>query len=331
MATKPNLPPTKKSAAQTGYTAGSGMWDPNSALNGRAATAAARASGGSAAPSQTGVNAGSAVPGTRGTPVTPSGYTPGSGMWQPNGALTDVSAAARKAGDSKITSVSGGRTGSGGGGSRVSYIGNDGSKKSGTVKVTPGKTPDFYTQLGNLYQTAYDEQVAANNAALEEAQRRAQEATDAQIAALADQYAGTNRQLYRDYMNSRRVLPQQMAAQGYNGGLSESSMLRLNNSYEEGLNENERARIAQEAAYQQALQQNLYDAGVRTNEANQSARQNLYSQQAALQEAIYRDAQNRAATMAASGDFSEYERLGFSPSEIQYLRQMWRRMNPTLV
>ncbi len=311
MATKQNLP--KKSATQTGYTPGSGMWDPNSALNGRAATAAARASGGSTAPAETGVNAGSAVPGTRGELSTIASTMQG-----------------KPTGDSKITSVSGGRSGSGGG-SRVSYIGNDGSKKSGTVKVTPGTTPDFYTQLGNLYQTAYDEQVAANNAALEEAQRRAQEATDAQIAALADQYAGTNRQLYRDYMNSRRVLPQQMAAQGYNGGLSESSMLRLNNSYEEGLNENERARIAQEAAYQQALQQNLYDAGVRTNEANQSARQNLYSQQAALQEAIYRDAQNRAATMAASGDFSEYERLGFSPSEIQYLRQMWRRMNPTLV
>lgn len=234
-------------------------------------------------------------------------------------------------GDSKISNISNGKSGSGGGGgSRATYIGSDGSKQTGIASPTPGQTPDYYTQMGKLYQTAYDEQIAANNAALEEAQRRAQEATDAQIAALAEQYAGTNRQLYRDYMNSRRVLPQQMAAQGYNGGLSESSMLRLNNSYEEGLNENERARIAQEAAYQQALQQNLYDAGVRTNEANKSARQNLFSQQAALQEAIYRDTQQRAATMAASGDFSEYEKLGFSPSEIAYLKAMWRRMNPTL-
>lgn len=268
-------------------------------------------------------------------PVVPSGYMAAGRAAQSGAgggvAVGPTSPTGKKIGDTTISDTNTGKNGGTGGGSRATYIGNDNKKKTGTVKVTPGTTPDFYTQLGNLYQTAYDEQVAANNAALEEAQRRAQEATDAQIAALADQYAGTNRQLYRDYMNSRRVLPQQMAAQGYNGGLSESSMLRLNNSYEEGLNENERARIAQEAAYQQALQQNLYDAGVRTNEANQSARQNLYSQQAALQEAIYRDAQNRAATMAASGDFSEYERLGFSPSEIQYLRQMWRRMNPTLV
>ena len=266
-------------------------------------------------------------------PTVPSGYMAAGRAAQSGAgggvAVGPTSSAGKKIGNATITDTNTGKSGSGGG-SRVSYIGNDGQKKTGTVKVTPGTTPDFYTEMGNLYQKAYDEQVAANDAALEAARQRAQETTDAQIAALADQYAGTNRQLYRDYMNSRRILPQQMAAQGYNGGLSESSMLRLNNSYEEGLNENERARIAQEAAYQQALAQQLYDAGVRTNEANQNARTNLYSHQAALQEAIYRDAQNRAATMAASGDFTEYEKLGFSPSEIAYLKAMWRQMNPIL-
>ena len=221
-------------------------------------------------------------------------------------------------------------TGTGGGssgGRSVTYIGNNGSKNTGTIKVTPGTTPDYYNQLGQLYKTAYDEQVAANNAALEAARQRAQETTDAQIAALAEEYAGTNRALYRDYMNSRRTLPQQLAAMGYNGGLSESSMLRLNNSYEEGLNENERARLAQEATYNQALAQQLYEAQARATEANQSALQNWYGQQATLKDMIYRDAQQRAATMAASGDFSEYKNLGFSDSEIKYLKQMWKRMN----
>lgn len=217
-----------------------------------------------------------------------------------------------------------------GGGGTVSYIGNNGKKASGTTKVTPGTTPDYYNQMQALYQKAYDDQVAANNDALEAARQRAQETTDAQIAALGEQYAGTNRQLYRDYMNSRRVLPQQMAAQGYSGGLSESSMLRLNNSYEEGLNENERARLAQETGYNQALAQQMFEAQQKTNEANQSAQQQLYGQRAAIQEAIYKDAQQRAATMAASGDFSEYKRLGFSDSEIAYLKNMWRKMNPSL-
>lgn len=223
---------------------------------------------------------------------------------------------------------------------KVTYIGNNGARNTGTTassgsssadkKVTPGTTPDYYNQMQALYQKAYDDQVAANNAALEAARQRAQETTDAQIAALGEQYAGTNRQLYRDYMASRRTLPQQMAAQGYSGGLSESSMLRLNNSYEEGLNENERARLAQETSYNQALAQQMFEAQQKTSEANQSAQQQLYGQRAAIQEAIYKDAQQRAATMAASGDFSEYKRLGFSDSEIAYLKNMWRKMNPSL-
>lgn len=213
---------------------------------------------------------------------------------------------------------------------QVTYIGNGGTKKTGTTeaKVTPGTTPDWYAAQGKLYQQMYDDQVKANNAALEAARQRAQETTDAQIAALGQQYAGTNRQLYRDYMNSRRLLPQQLAAQGYSGGLSESSMLRLNNSYEEGLNENERARLAQETSYQQALAQQLYEAQARTTEANQQAQQNLYSRKAALQEAVWQDQQQRAATMAASGDFSEYARMGYSKSEIDYLKRMWAKMNP---
>lgn len=264
---------------------------------------------GSAPPSETGVNAGSAVPGTREE-------------------QTAISSILKNQGDSAITSISGGRSGSGGGGSRVSYIGNDGAKKTGTVKVTPGTTPDYYTQMGNLYQKAYDDQIAANAAALEEASARAKEATDAQIAELAEQYAGTNRQLYRDYMERRRVLPQQMAAMGYNGGLSESSLLRLNNSYEEGLNENERARLAQQGEYDRALAEMLYAAQAKRSDADSQALQNLYSQQAALKEAEYRDAQQRAATMAAAGDFSEYKRLGFSNSEIEWLKRFFYKNYP---
>lgn len=233
------------------------------------------------------------------------------------------------------TSKSG--TGAGTGTKKVTYIGNNGAKASGTTKkkktaapVEAGTTPDYYTQMKDFYQNMYDEQVAANNAALEAARLHAQETTDAQIAALADQYQGTNRQLYRDYMNSRRVLPQQMAAQGYSGGLTESSMLRLNNAYMEGLNENERARLAQVTGYNQALAQQLYDAQARANEANTQAGQQRYSNLAAIEEAIYQDAQQRAATMAASGDFTEYKNLGYSDSEIAYLKKMWKKMNPKL-
>ena len=224
----------------------------------------------------------------------------------------------------------------GGGTQKVSYIGNNGAKTAGTTAasgssaVTPGTTPDYYKQMQTYYQRMYDDQVAANNTALEATRQRAQETTDAQIAALGEQYAGVNRQLYRDYMNSRRALPQQLAAQGYSGGLSESSMLRLANAYAEGLNENERSRIAQETGYNQALAQQLFEAQLRANEANARAGQQRYSNLAAIQDAIYKDTQQRAATMAAAGDFTEYSRLGFSKSEIAYLKDMWKRMNPQL-
>ena len=234
-------------------------------------------------------------------------------------------AAGAKAGDAKITNKNTGRSGG-----TATYIGSNGQKQTGTVKVKPGQTPDFYNQMGEFYRKAYEDQVAANAADLAAAEQRAREATDEQIAALADQYAGTNRQLYRDYMESRRTLPQRLAAQGFNGGLSESSMLRLNNSYEEGLNENERARIAQVSEYQRQLAQDLYDAAARTRESDRSAKTTYDSQLAALQEAIFRDQQQRAATMAAAGDFTEYERLGYSPEEIAYLKALWRKANPAL-
>lgn len=223
-------------------------------------------------------------------------------------------------------------TNAAGGGNKVTYIGNGGSKQTGTTlpKVTPGQTPSHYAELADLYKTMYNQQIAANNAAMAEAKAQAEKNTEAQIAALAEQYAGTNRQLYRDMMEQRRTLPQQLAAMGYNGGLTESSMLRMNNNYEEGLNENERARLAQETSYNQALAQQLYDLQSKTTEANQAALQNWYGQQAALKDAVYQDLQNRAATMAASGDFSEYKKLGFSDSEIAYLKAIWAKMNPTL-
>lgn len=259
----------------------------------------------------------------------PNGYVPTSYLRETQPTLPENGLVVPK-GDSKITNIVNGKSGSGGGGSRVSYIGNDGSKKSGTVKVTPGTTPQYYTDLGNLYAQAHEDQIAANAAALEAALQRIQETREEQSAALSDQYAGSNRQLYRDYMEHRRVLPQQLAAMGYNGGLSESSLLRLGNSYEEGLNENERARIAQEAELGRTLAQQEYEARQKAAEADSTENQEYYGKRATLQQMIYSDAQQRAATMAAAGDFSEYKRLGFSDSEIAWLKRWFYKTYPQL-
>ena len=187
-----------------------------------------------------------------------------------------------------------------------------------------------WDSMRNYYQQMYDEQTAANNAAYEAAAARAREATQQNIEALNQGYQGTNRQLYRDYMQHQRTLPQEMAARGYSGGLSESAQLRLRNSYEEGLNENERARLAQENSANASLAQQLYEAQATATAANQQANQQRLGYLTQLQEQMYQDQQQRAATLASAGDFSGYRDLGYSDDQVSYLESIWARQNPAL-
>lgn len=203
----------------------------------------------------------------------------------------------------------------------VTYTGEDGSRKKGKTS--------YWGQARQGYRDAYQAQRDANERARQAAERRAREATAAQIDALNRGYQGTNRQLYQDYMQQQRTLPQQMAAQGYTGGLTESSRLRLGNAYEEALYGNEQARLGQEAEYNDALNQRLYEAQATADAANAEARQRYYDQVAALREQRQQqqreDLERRAATMAAAGDFSLYRQLGYSDAQIRRLRREWER------
>ena len=219
-----------------------------------------------------------------------------------------------------------------GGTPTATYIDSNGNKKTGVIApISKYSGSNYFDSMRNFYDQMYNDQVAANNQALENARTRAQEATDAQLEALANGYQGTNRQLYRDYMNSQRTLPQQMAAHGYTGGLSESGRLRLQNSYQESLAENERSRMSDVSNINQALAQQLYEAQAKANAANQTAAQNRYGYLAALQEAQYKDQQNRAATMASTGDFSGYLALGYTQSQVDSLTRAWLAQNPGLL
>ena len=228
----------------------------------------------------------------------------------------------------------------------ATYIDQNGQKQTGVVSgenagITPLSQPaaasspqggagTHWDQMRNLYQQQYDEQTAANNAAYEAAAARAREVNQQNIETLNKGYQGTNRQLYRDYMNHQRTLPQEMAARGYSGGLSESAGLRLRNSYEEGLNENERARLGQVSTFDNNLAQQLYEAQATATAANQQANQQRLSYLTALQEQQYQDQQQRAATLASAGDFSGYRDLGYSDDQITYLQDIWARQNPAL-
>lgn len=208
---------------------------------------------------------------------------------------------------------------------KTDYIDANGNVQQGTT---------MWDTLGSDIRTAFEAQQEANNQALELAQQRARETAAAQIEALNQGYQGTNRQLYRDYMQQQRALPQQLAARGYTGGLTESSRLRLGASYGEGLNENERARLGQEAGYNQALAQQLYEAQATANAANSEALQSYYSQMNQLNaqrmEQERADLEQRAAELAAVGNFDLYSQLGYTDEEIAYLRRMFRRQHPGL-
>ncbi len=204
----------------------------------------------------------------------------------------------------------------------TTYTAKDGSRQKGT---------SYWDTMQADLDTAYQAQRDQNAEALAAAQERARAAEAAQQEALARQYQGTNRQLYRDYMQQQRNLPQQMAAQGYTGGLTESSRLRLGNAYGEALNTNEQARIGQSAEYAQALEQELYEAQAAAAAADNDALQRYYEQRNALraqrQQQERADLEQRAAAMAAVGDFSLYRKLGYTEAQIRKLRRAWERQN----
>lgn len=221
------------------------------------------------------------------------------------------------------------------GGGKVTYIDPNGDAQKGTTEGTPEETPGepqrtYLDELRDQYQKMYDDAVKANNDAAKAAAERAIAQAEKGVGELGDQYGSLNKQLYRDYMESLRVLPQEMAARGYSGGMSESARLGLDTAYGERLNENEAARIA---AIMQLRQQGAdaeYQANAARDQANAQAQQNLYANMMNLILQQQQDAAQKAQNMAQYGDFSGYLGLGYTQSEIDQMQKAWIAANPEL-
>lgn len=222
------------------------------------------------------------------------------------------------------------------GGDKVTYIDTNGDAQKGTT--TPSETTStpsepqksYLDELKDQYQKMYDDAVKANNDAAKAAAERALAQAEKGVGELGDQYGSLNKQLYRDYMESLRVLPQEMAARGYSGGMSESARLGLDTAYGERLNENEAARIA---AIMQLRQQGAdaeYQANAARDQANAQAQQNLYANIMNLILQQQQDAAQKAQNMAQYGDFSGYLGLGYTQSEIDQMQKAWIAANPEL-
>lgn len=220
-------------------------------------------------------------------------------------------------------------------GGKVTYIDPNGDAQKGTTEGTPEETPGepqrtYLDELRDQYQKMYDDAVKANNDAAKAAAEWALAQAEKGVGELGDQYGSLNKQLYRDYMESLRVLPQEMAARGYSGGMSESARLGLDTAYGERLNENEAARIA---AIMQLRQQGAdaeYQANAARDQANAQAQQNLYANMMNLILQQQQDAATKAQNMAQYGDFSGYLGLGYTQSEIDQMQKAWIAANPEL-
>lgn len=214
------------------------------------------------------------------------------------------------------------RQGSGRGALRAtSYVDGAGRKRRGA---------SYWSAQADELRAAYEARREAGRQALEAAEQFSRESAAARQEALGREYRGTNRQLYRDYMQQQRALPQQLAARGYTGGLTESSLLRLGNAYGEALNDNERERIGRQAENDQVLAQQLYDARAAAAAADSRALQDYYSQRRELSARRQSELERRAAALAAQGDFRLYRKLGYTDREIRYLERMFRRQHPEL-
>ena len=253
--------------------------------------------------------------------------------------------AAQRAAAQETTAI--GTTGQTENANKVSYIDENGDKQIGYANVTDQTNQqqeaerqtgaadmDYWSAMKSRYENLYSEAVKANDAQAAAAAERAKAAADEQLAALAAEYAGTNRQLYRDYMKTQKVLPQQMAAQGYTGGLAESSRLKLGISYQDALARNEQARIAAAAGINSDRAQTEYEIAAAAAEANRQALANQNAQMIALEQERYQYDQAlkeaKAQQMAAAGDFSGYLEMGYSQDDVDYLTRIWLLENPEM-
>ena len=225
------------------------------------------------------------------------------------------------------------------GGDKVTYIDSNGDAQKGTTEGTPEETPTaaatetprtYLDDLKDQYQKMYDDAVKANNDAAKAAAERSLAQVEQGIGELGEQYGNINKQLYRDYMESLRVLPQELAARGYSGGMSESARLGLDTAYGERLNENEAARIAAIAQLRQQGADAEYQANAARDQANAQAQQNLYANMVNLLLQQQQDAATKAQNMAQYGDFSGYLDLGYSQSQVNAMKQAWIAANPAM-
>lgn len=127
---------------------------------------------------------------------------------------------------------------------------NTGGYNSNNYNATFGGSPNSYglpsfqglgyNELYDMYKGTSDKQTSGANAILDSIMKKYGLYEDE----INSNYDKANRDAYVNMMMAKKALPQQMAANGLTGGLTESSLLGLRSDYGNTYAENERNRIS---------------------------------------------------------------------------------------
>lgn len=172
--------------------------------------------------------------------------------------------------------------------------------------LNPTNTPD-YTKYGTYDTYTASRGYSDAKSALESANSEAIAALDQQNAlaeAQIKQTAADNaRQLYINYMQNKKNLPQRLSSAGYTGGMADSQKIALESGYQGDLNSNNRSlqnsltELASALAQAKASQNSTHQSNLASLLQNASGAYDAYvqNQNALAQSDYYANIQNRIA------------------------------------
>lgn len=191
---------------------------------------------------------------------------------------------------------------------RTNYIDKNGKSRSGVASM------DYYNNILSKLDSMYQASLANNNATYAAQLQAAMANIERQRQSLNLSYDNSAKQLYIDRRMAEKNTPQALAAQGYNGGLTESSLLGIQSGYEKGLLDNEQNRTQglSELEYQRINAQSENSAA--QAQAAQNAQDNYYSNYA-----------NVMAQLAAQKNYEDEQQ--YQQEQDEYSRQQASQAN----
>lgn len=202
------------------------------------------------------------------------------------------------------------------------------ANKSGLINAQ--EEIGYWEKLENRYRDLYSSQVQENNSRAAQQTEKTLRQIGEQIDALNLQFKESNQALYRGFRAAQRKLPQQLAAAGITGGLSESSQVKLQSDYLSEMGKSNQEHTKAEQALRTKGLEAQGDYYAQAERENQSAKADYTQRQITMEKEKRNAREKEAADMANTGDFSLYASLGYSQEEINAMRSAWEEKNPKL-